>query len=345
MDEDSRQTINVSLWSPVRLAYGLLPVIAILERHGINPGRLLEQTGIDRFGLMDPGYTISIEQELAFLKAVIRALPDPALSLEMAREYRLRGFSVLGLAMQASATPLDMLRLIIRYPRLAWGMFDGQMTLSDNTVTVSFMPQPRLGAIEGFLAERDLACALVMFEEATETSFPVSSLKFRHSCKGHPADYEEFFGCSVEFNADQTELQARLQDALQPLPHADATICAFYSAQCERMSRDMDQPFRYADAILKRLMESPVVPDLPTLARQMFMTPRTLQRRLRTEGVAFSELLRKAREQRAGQLLAERTHGMEQIATTLGFSDAVAFSHAFKSWTGLSPLAWRTQQA
>lgn len=345
MDENNRQTMQVSLWSPVRLAYGLLPVITILERHGVAPDRMLEQAGIDHFGLMDPAYTISIEQELSFLKSVIRAIPEPTISLGMAREYRLRGFSVLGLAMQASATPLDMLRLIIRYPRLAWGMFDGQLSLSEQAVTVSFLPQPRLGAIEGFLAERDLACALVMFEEATERAFPVTALTFRHACQGDPAIYEEFFRCPVTFNADRTELHTHLIDAIQPLPHANPTICSFYAAQCERMSKDMDQPFRYSDAVLRRLRESLVVPDQPALAKSMFMTPRTLQRRLRAEGTSFSALLRKAREQRASQLLTESTQGMEQIAASLGFSDAVAFSHAFKSWTGYSPQHWRAQQA
>ncbi len=342
MDENNRHGMRISLWSPIRLAYGQLPVISILERHGIDASRLLEQAGIDRFGLMDPAYTISIDQELVFLNAVLRAIPDPALSLEMAREYRLRGFSVLGLAMQASESPLQMLQTIIRYPRLAWGMFEGELNLGADSISIRFLPQPRLGAIEGFLAERDLACALVMFEEATESRFPIQSLSFRHACAAKPEIYEAFFGCKVSFEAARTELRVSRQAAEQALPHADASICAFYSAQCERMSRGMDQPFRYSEAVRQRLLRSSVVPNLGELAQSMLLTPRTLQRRLSSEGVSFSELLRDARQQRATQLLSESSLSMEQISATLGFSDAVAFSHAFKAWTGRSPQAWRT---
>ncbi len=341
MDENNRQTLQVSLWSSIRLAYGLLPVITILGRHGINADRLLEQAGIDRFGLMDPGYTISIEQELSFLNAVLRAIPEPTLSLEMARAYRLRGFSVLGLAMQASATPLQMLQAIIRFPRLAWGMFDGHLTVAESTVSICFLPQPRLGAAEGFLVERDIACALVLIEEATESSYPFQSIRFRHRCAGDPAVYEDFFGCPVAFEAEKSEFLVSREAAEQPLPHADPTICAFYSAQCERMSKGMDQPFRYADAVRNRLLGSTVIPNQTALAQSMFMTPRTLQRRLQAESTSFSELLREARHQRADQLLTESQLGMEQIAASLGFSDAVAFSHAFKSWTGRSPQSWR----
>lgn len=345
MAENIRQTLPVSLWSPVRLAYGLLPLVTILNRHGVAANRLLEQAGIARFGLMDPAYTISIEQELAFLTAVIRTLPDPALSLEIAREYRLRGFSVLGLAMQASENPLQMLQLIMRYPRLAWGMFEGRMVLDAERLKISFQPQPRLGAAEGFLAERDLACALVLFEEASESRFPIESVSFRHRCAGDPDVYAEFFHCPVQFGADRTELCSSRAAMEQRLPHADPVMCAFYTAQCARMSKGMDQPFQYAEAVRARLLGSAVVPDLNQLAQGMFMTARTLQRRLRDEGTSFSRLLREARQQRAMRMLGENRMTMEQIAATLGFSDAVAFSHAFKAWSGDSPQAWRKANA
>lgn len=341
MTESARQSLQVSLWSAIRLAHGLLPVVSMLKRGGVDADRMLEQARIDRFGLMDPSYTIDIEQELAFLKAAIRALPGPGMSLAMAREYRLRGFSVLGLAMQCAATPLDMLRLIIRYPRLAWGLFEGELIIDGDCMRVCFHPQPRLGSEQGFLLERDIACALVLFEEATESEFPVQAMRFRHTCPGEPEIYKRFFHCPVEFGAERNELVCSAAAVLQPLPHAEPAMCAFYTAQCERMSQDMEQPFSYGEAVRNRLLGSDVLPDLNALAKTMYMTPRTLQRRLKAEGVAFSELLLAVRKQRARQLLAESGQSMEQIAQSLGFSDAVAFSHAFKSWEGSSPRHWR----
>ena len=341
MSKETRQRIPVSLWSPIRLAYGLLPLMTVLRRHNIKAEPLLDQAGIARFGLMDPSYTISIEQELAFQAAVKKRLKQPALSLEIAREYRLRGFSVLGLAMQASRNPLEMLQLLIRYPRLAWGMFDGYMELDEQFLKVTFQAQPRLGNLEGFLAERDFACAMVLFEEATGSPFPVESVSFRHACSTEPDIYAAFFNCPVQFNAAETQLCTRIEIASQTLPHADASICAFYTAQCERMSKAMDQPFNYAEAVRNRLLGSLAMPLLEQLAQSMYMTPRTLQRRLSNEDTSFSTILREVRQQRAEQLMQETRQSIEQIAATLGFNDAAAFSHAFKSWHGQSPLAWR----
>lgn len=339
------ESIPLSFWSPIRLAYGLLPVVTLLERCGHDAERLLEKARIDRFGLMDPRYTITVDQELAFLDVAIRTLNRPELSLELARSYRLNGFSVLGLAMQCSATPLQMLQLMMRFPRLAWGLFDGRLDLGRHDIHLSIQPQPRLGAVEGFLAERDFACALALIEEVTAEPFPLEEISFRHDCGSNVAVYEDFFHCPVRFGARQTALRCRRDAMERLLPHAEATMCAFYTAQCERMSRDMDQPFSYAEAVRTRLLGSPVVPDLGHLAAEMFLTPRTLQRRLKAEAAAFSDLLRQARQQRAHHLLADTRMSMEQIAATLGFGDAVAFSHAFKSWHGCSPLAWRQSAA
>lgn len=345
MTDRTALKLTVSFWSPVRLAYGLLPMLEILDRYDLDADRLLHDAGIARFGVMDPSYTITVQQEIGFLTDCFLRIPSRALSLEVAREYGLRGFSVLGLAMQASSDVLSMLRLIARYPRLAWGMFDGELTLDAESLRIAFRSQPRLGRAEGFFAERDLACALVMAEEATQRPFPLNSVHFRHACSGDPARYAEFFGCPVHFEAEWTGIQARHEAALRPLPQADARICAFYTAQCEAMAQGIDLPFRYTDAVRNRLLESFVMPDLPTLAQRMFLTERTLQRRLRKEGVSFSQVLREAREERAKQLLCESNAAMEHIASTLGFSDAVAFSHAFKSWTGQSPQRWRRSAA
>jgi AraC-like DNA-binding protein len=75
------------------------------------------------------------------------------------------------------------------------------------------------------------------------------------------------------------------------------------------------------------------------------LTQRTLQRRLAEEGASFSSLLRDAREEKAREYLARGGMAMEAIAGRLGFRDAVAFSHAFKDWTGQSPGAFRRSLA
>lgn len=82
---------------------------------------------------------------------------------------------------------------------------------------------------------------------------------------------------------------------------------------------------------------------LPLAAAALALHPRTLQRKLQAEGLSFGSLLRDYRLAQAQQYLQQPSLDIESISLKLGFQDRHAFSHAFKQWTGLSPMAWRQQ--
>jgi AraC-like DNA-binding protein len=80
------------------------------------------------------------------------------------------------------------------------------------------------------------------------------------------------------------------------------------------------------------------------LAAALELHPDYLARVYRARfGASPSEHLRRHRMERATQALQDREVELAQIAAELGFSDAFAFSKAFKTYAGLSPRHWRQQ--
>ena len=59
---------------PLRLAYGLAPVIEVLEAHGHDISPLLSATDIPRFALEEPSYRIRFDQELNFIRRALATL-------------------------------------------------------------------------------------------------------------------------------------------------------------------------------------------------------------------------------------------------------------------------------
>jgi AraC-like DNA-binding protein len=55
-------------------------------------------------------------------------------------------------------------------------------------------------------------------------------------------------------------------------------------------------------------------------------------------------LLDETRYRIARQLLRDTLLGVEELAVTLGYADATAFSRAFRRWSGTSPSRWRATQ-
>jgi len=77
-----------------------------------------------------------------------------------------------------------------------------------------------------------------------------------------------------------------------------------------------------------------------SVARRLSMSVATLRRRLAEEGTDFRSLRAQAMTAYARARLLQTTH-IANIGEELGFSDARAFSRAFKKWTGCTPSSWR----
>lgn len=82
-------------------------------------------------------------------------------------------------------------------------------------------------------------------------------------------------------------------------------------------------------------------PTLKLVARQLDISPRTLQRRLANQGLTHSKLVYQMRMTRACQQLSQPDVKISEIASEIGFATPSAFSHAFQSWTGASPRSFR----
>jgi AraC-like DNA-binding protein len=74
------------------------------------------------------------------------------------------------------------------------------------------------------------------------------------------------------------------------------------------------------------------------------MHERTLNRRLAAEGTNFRRIREDVRLEAACQLLENSDRPVFQVADVLGYSDATAFTRAFRRWAGVSPAQWRRER-
>jgi AraC-like DNA-binding protein len=109
----------------------------------------------------------------------------------------------------------------------------------------------------------------------------------------------------------------------------------------ERNQRPRETPFRRrVEQHLEPLLASGPV-RVEEVARALGYSRQTLYRRLKAEGTTFETVLDDLRRRVALRLVREEGVAVKEAAWRLGFSDAAAFSRAFKRWTGKSPRAMR----
>jgi AraC-like DNA-binding protein len=75
------------------------------------------------------------------------------------------------------------------------------------------------------------------------------------------------------------------------------------------------------------------------VAKALFISPRTLQRKLKLHGTHFQKLLTEERKARLDDLL--KTHSIADTADLLGFQEQSSFTHAFKKWFSTTPRAYQ----
>ena len=77
--------------------------------------------------------------------------------------------------------------------------------------------------------------------------------------------------------------------------------------------------------------------SLEDIASNFNVSARTLQRKLKEEGINFQQLADDVRKTLAINYLKEGTYPVKEISYLLGYNELSAFTRTFKRWTGITP--------
>jgi AraC-like DNA-binding protein len=80
---------------------------------------------------------------------------------------------------------------------------------------------------------------------------------------------------------------------------------------------------------------------LDAAATELGMSSRSLSRKLAELGTSFNAIVASLRKDLAHRYLQENNLSLTEIAFLLGYTEISTFSHAFRRWTGKSPVAFR----
>ena len=326
---------------PVRLAFGLVPLLEVLAEHGHACAPLLATAEIPLFAIEEPSYHITLSQELAFTRRALAALRSPQAGLSVGQRFDLPMFGLLGLAATCAPSMRRMLQTIMSYPALAWGVIEVGVWRTGEDELIAFKPNGEVGDLAPYFVERDSAAIVALFRGTLGAQVVPTRVSFSHFPPADCARYDSYFGCRVEFSAavDEIWFAPTVWDAEPPRAHSLSH--RFFTNQCRQLGATLEGPFNHTEVVRARLRTATPMPSLSALAGTLQLTARTLQRRLAAEGIDFSTLLHEVRAQRAQELLRRGHLHIDAIAYRLGFKDPAAFSRAFKQWTSQSPSTYR----
>jgi len=171
----------------------------------------------------------------------------------------------------------------------------------------------------------------------------LEQVSFPHPRLGPLSSYDETFGCPVRFAQPWCGIVIAEELAGRAIDNADPETRRLATRYLESQFVAGETALAGRVSELVRRLLSTGHGDAATVAEQLRLHPRTLQRRLAGEGVRFADLLDRERRDQAVRLLAQPGLHLGQIAGLLGYSEQSAFNRAFQRWFATSPGRYRAR--
>ncbi len=167
--------------------------------------------------------------------------------------------------------------------------------------------------------------------------------KFRFPKPDYADSYRDYMPCPVSFGESESQLLIPLELCYTPNASADHDNYDIALKQCQAMLAQLPQEKNTTRHRVQAYMLShpPGQFNEQMVAEALFITKRTLARRLEKENTSFRKLRDDLFSNLASSYLRDTNLSVEAIAGLLGYHDSASFRRAFKRWFSMAPNQYR----
>ena len=166
--------------------------------------------------------------------------------------------------------------------------------------------------------------------------------------RGQPADtepYRRHFRAPVRFDQEMAALVFPSRCLELRIAGADPLLRAMLEERIKQLKGAQGSEFSDDIRRLLRMRLTSNHHSADDIADLLAMHRRTLSRRLQGSGIGYRAITNEIRFEIARQLLGDTEVPLAQIAAALDYSEASAFTRAFRRWSGETPTAWRARHS
>jgi AraC-like DNA-binding protein len=312
---------------------------------GLSLASLEAATGLVLDDLENPDTRVPIEQLNTIWHELVErsGARDFGLHLgEMADSLSTRG--ILFSVMSNCATVGKALEKLVHYHSLATDFVRLHLSQQGETVCCVWEPIDAAIQLDRHYTET-VFCSLVFpLRRLTQSTLQPVAIHFTHPCPQDITEHQRLFGCSLVFGAPLNKLILLREDLEQPILLANAQLLNRLEQFAQETLARIYPPNTWAERVIHLINKRLACGEKPTLdsaAKELAISPRQLQNKLREEEVTYQSLLDTVRKEMALKYLGEPQITVCDIAFLLGFSEQSAFNHAFRRWTGDVPGNYR----
>ncbi|HEY8027085.1 MAG TPA: AraC family transcriptional regulator [Burkholderiaceae bacterium] len=321
----------------------LRQVAAQIHHIGADVGGWLASVKLTESQLDDPSLIIPYTVLRRLIVDAMRITNEPALGLLVGDRLAANTHGILGYAAMNSGTIRQAVELLERYLRVRTSLVMLRHEVRGELVNIVFEEFYPLGDIRRPVLEAVSLTIKNLLDHINGGAALVRQVAFPFEAPAYAALARDLFKCEVLYAQPWTGFALPLNAIDKPLKMADPATFQDAVGICQReldkLTRDESLGAQVRRSMLQRQGK---FPSLGATARMFHSTPRTLHRRLLHEGTSYKEILEDVRHLLAVEYLKAGHLNIQEIAYTLGYTDAANFRRAFKRWESVAPSAYRS---
>ena len=308
----------------------------LLKDAGLNADRVLRRAGLPGDLFSRQAASLNTEGYFRLWQAMDEECGEDVLALRIARTATVEAFDPPLFAAMCSPDLNTALRRLSQHKRLMYPMaLHIDQTEKFTTMRLEWLDKTVVSPPSLVGAE----LAFFVYLARTGTREQIFPYKVRSPVALEPVgEFEDYFGTKPQ-KGTHPELVFHAADASRPFLTANEAMWEFFEPDLKRRLSELDTAATTADRVQAALLE--LIPgggaSMDSVSSRLGTSSRTLQRRLKSEGRSFQELLNNTREKLARHYLTQSSFSGAEISFLLGFDDPNSFFRAFHDWTGKTP--------
>jgi AraC-like DNA-binding protein len=303
---------------------------------------------IDPIDLNNLDARVPLENKIAILQKLLELTEDKDLGLHLGEKAAPPMLGQAGHLQQSSKDVLTAFKKTFHFSRTFSTVYDSRIEEKDSDCWLFYEPviawveaspvNARHGVNIPFAATMNFIRLL-----SGRTVYP-TKVFYRGYKEKDTTEHERIFGCVPTFNQDANCMVFRSKDLEVPILGYNPQLSAVIEKLLQERIREFEDGVRFTTKVREAIATNYQFdfPQLENVALALNITPRTLQRRLQDENTTYRELTDSIRYELASTLLKYKDLTISEIGYKLGYADLKGFRKAFKQWSGVSPLDYRS---
>jgi AraC-like DNA-binding protein len=193
-----------------------------------------------------------------------------------------------------------------------------------------------------FIVELNFGLSVSLHRDVMGSAFIPRELRVTYGSPNGRRSNTDSFGCPALFGRAENAMVFDKNWLDGPATLGNAVTYLQLVELCDQLIREMQLRSGLAGSVREALLHNLAMPlSLDAVSRRLKLPTRTLKRKLQEEGTSYRKIVDELRTQMAIRYLRETKLTVEEIAASLGYSDAASFRYAFRRWAKQPPGKFR----